>query len=112
MGDFRVIQKGTNISTGNKVITIAKIATQGPPGIHGDAGERGPMGPVGASYTTVISQPFPSNIWMIQHNLGKYPSIIVKDSAGTTVEGDVEYLDLNTVRIIFSGAFSGVAYFN
>jgi hypothetical protein len=38
--------------------------------------------------------------------------VTVKDSAGSTVIGEVEYVDLNNITITFSGAFSGEAYLN
>lgn len=53
-----------------------------------------------------------SDVWTVKHNLNKYPSITVVDSAETVVIGDAEYLDLNTVRLTFIGAFAGKAYFN
>lgn len=51
-----------------------------------------------------------SDSWFIQHNLDFYPNIVVKDSAGSTVEGDIEYIDHNSLRVTFSSAFSGMAY--
>lgn len=50
--------------------------------------------------------------WTIAHNLGKYPSVTIVDSAGTKVVGDVEYIDENTLKVSFSAAFSGKAYLN
>lgn len=50
--------------------------------------------------------------WTVTHNLGKHPAVSVVDSAGTEVVGDVEYIDINTCKLIFSAAFSGKAYFN
>lgn len=51
-------------------------------------------------------------VWEIEHNLGKFPSVSIIDSAGTMVIGDVLYLDENHVRISFSFAFAGKAYLN
>jgi hypothetical protein len=48
----------------------------------------------------------------VAHNLGKYPSATVLDSAGDQVEGAIAYLDTNTLTISFSAAFGGVAYLN
>lgn len=50
--------------------------------------------------------------WNVRHNLGKYPSVSVVDSAGSLVQGDVEYLDTNTLTITFTAEFSGKAYLN
>lgn len=53
-----------------------------------------------------------SAVWVINHNMRKQPSVTVKDSAGSTVIGEVEYNDFNNLTITFSGAFSGEAYLN
>lgn len=60
----------------------------------------------------VYTQASPSSDWTIQHNLGKYPSITVEDSAGSDVIGDWEYVDVNNVILHFAGGFSGKAYLN
>ena len=54
----------------------------------------------------------PSAVWVVNHNLNKYCSVSVVDSAGTEVIGTIDYNDLNTVTITFSAPFSGEAYFN
>lgn len=48
--------------------------------------------------------------WDIHHTLGKYPSVTVVDSAGSTVVGEVTYIDLNHITVKFSSPFSGKAY--
>ena len=53
-----------------------------------------------------------SNTWTINHNLNKYPSITVQDSAGSIVVGEITYNNKNTITITFSGAFSGEAHLN
>ncbi len=53
-----------------------------------------------------------TNTWVIVHNLGKYPSVTVIDSAGTEVVGDINYDSLNQITITFSGAFKGSATLN
>lgn len=62
------------------------------------------------SYT--FYQSVPSTQWNITHNLGKYPSVSVVDSANTLVEGDVIYTSLNTLNIYFTVPFSGTAFLN
>jgi len=58
------------------------------------------------------TQSTPESVWEVTHNLGKKPSVIVVDSADTVVMGGIEYINLNSVRLTFVGAFSGKAYFN
>lgn len=71
---------------------------------------------IGAIGSTDISFEYktvgPSDTWYITHNLGKYPSVTVVDSANTVVMGDVVYLTKNALVISFNGAFSGTAYLN
>jgi hypothetical protein len=60
----------------------------------------------------VYTQNTPSSTWTILHNLNKYPSVSVVDSANTVVEGSITYMDLNTLTISFSAQFTGTAYLN
>lgn len=57
-------------------------------------------------------QQVPQAIWMIEHDLGKYPSVAIVDSAGENVVGEVFYINNNTVEIRFTNAFAGKAFFN
>ena len=58
------------------------------------------------------NQGTPSALWTINHNLGRYPSVTVVDSAGTFVIGELKYISSNQVTATFSAAFSGSAYLN
>lgn len=57
-------------------------------------------------------QSIANDVWEIKHDLNKYPSVTVVDSANSVVIGDIVYIDENNVRLTFSGAFSGKAYLN
>ena len=57
-------------------------------------------------------QDSPQATWTVKHNLGKYPSVTVVDSAGSMVLTDFTYVDANTIIIEFSSAFAGKAYIN
>lgn len=60
----------------------------------------------------VHTQSVVADTWNINHNLNKFPSISVVDSAESQVEGEVEYVDADNVTLRFCGAFSGKAYLN
>jgi hypothetical protein len=60
----------------------------------------------------VHNQMSPSITWNIFHNLGKFPSVSVVDSAGTIVYGDITYIDINNISLSFSAPFAGKAYLN
>lgn len=66
----------------------------------------------GEDKTYVFTQAVPADVWLIEHNLNKYPSVSVIDTGNNLVCGDVEYVDTNTVRCKFSSMFSGKAYLN
>ena len=59
-----------------------------------------------------FNQTTATDTWVITHNLNKYPSVTVIDSAGTEVVGDIAYDSLNQITITFSGAFKGSATLN
>lgn len=63
-----------------------------------------------AGYTH--TQYVPASVWFIQHNLDRYPSVDVVDSAGSLVRGDVKYVNSNNIEVSFQSAFAGVAYLN
>lgn len=48
--------------------------------------------------------------WEIVHGLGFYPNVTVMDSAGSTVEGELEHLSKYSLRVTFSAPISGNAY--
>jgi hypothetical protein len=91
---------------------ITNIGSEGPQGIQGI---QGPIGLQGLSGATVAiaythTQGVSANTWTIVHNLNFKPNVTIMDSAGSIVEGEIEYLDNNSVRLTFSYAFSGNAY--
>ena len=53
-----------------------------------------------------------SNSWEIQHNLNKFPSVVIIDSGNNVVFGDINYRNINEITITFSAGFSGKAYLN
>ena len=62
--------------------------------------------------TYMSEQGVAANIWEINHNMGKFPSVTVVDSAGSVVIGAVEYIDINNLKITFNSSFGGKAYLN
>jgi len=60
----------------------------------------------------VFTQGIPSATWNITHNLGKFPSVSVVDTADQLMYGDTEYFNENSLTITFSAPFSGKAYLN
>ena len=53
-----------------------------------------------------------SATWTVQHNLDKYPSVVIVDNEDDVVHGQINYQSKNTIIITFSAAFAGKAYLN
>lgn len=60
----------------------------------------------------LYTQSVASDVWTIEHNMGKYPTVTIMDSAGNRVIGEEEHVDVNTVILTFNGAFTGKATLN
>lgn len=55
-------------------------------------------------------QTLPADEWLISHNLGKYPVVVIADNEGFVQMGTIQYLSLNQVRVTFENEISGFAY--
>ena len=69
------------------------------------------LGLTGDKHFTYIKST-PDSVWEITHDLDKYPSVTVVDSAGSVVMGDITYTSKSALTVTFSAAFSGKAYLN
>jgi len=65
-----------------------------------------------SSKTFVFEQGIASDTWEIQHNLNKYPSVEVVDSAGTIFTAKIDYIDKNNCIVHINGSTKGTAYLN
>ena len=73
--------------------------------------------PIIGNITYTHNQSSTSDTWVITHNLHRFPSVTVVDSADTIVQGTVVYNSNKQLTIsFFSGssalAFQGKAYLN
>lgn len=100
MADVRLTQQHNEVR-----VELATVGPQGPPG------PQGPSGPAGGS-SYVHDQAVPAATWIVTHNLNRYPSVTVVDSANTEVEGEVIYTSANVITLNFGSAFGGKAYLN
>jgi len=53
-----------------------------------------------------------SSVWTINHNLNKFPNVVVFDSADNQAVGAITHVNKNQLTITFSASFSGTAYLN
>lgn len=127
MSDIVIIEESNDeivVQEIDEQLVVSEVGVQGPPGPVGSSGPTGPSGPQGmqgplgpagppgpaGGVEFVFTQSVPAAVWTIVHNLQRIPNVVVIDSAGTTILGDVDYPDDNTVVVTFSFPFSGSAY--
>ena len=60
----------------------------------------------------VHQQGVPATTWVVHHRLGKVPSIVVVDSTGAEVRGDVVHDSPDQATLSFAYPFSGAAFCN
>lgn len=100
------------------VIGAIGIGHQGLPGPQGPSGPPGAPGPKGdpgdsGSALSTFTQAFTGQASVtVAHNLGRYPSVVVVDTAGDEVYGDVHYDTMNQLTVVFSSATGGTVYCN
>lgn len=78
----------------------------GPPGIQGVKGDKGDQGDPGSHYVHV--QDVASATWVIDHNLGRYPSgITCITSAHEEIVGAYDFPSISRVIVYFANANGG-----
>lgn len=50
--------------------------------------------------------------WVVIHNMNKYPSVSIVDTANDIIMGEIKYNSLNQLTITFTADISGKAYLN
>lgn len=78
--------------------------------LKGDKGDKGDIGDGDLNY--VHEQNISASEWIIEHNLGKYPSVTITTTSGSVVEGDITHNSKNKLTINFSAPFKGYADLN
>lgn len=101
------VSSGQGVSIGG-ISTKVQTAKVSEPSIN--VAVTGVIAPKEFNFT--YNQNSPADEWTITHKLNKYPAVTVVNSADVVVYGEITYIDKNAVRLNFSGAFSGKAFFN
>jgi hypothetical protein len=104
-----------SVQVGDSLTTVLEIGTPGPKGTGepGPPGRQGEPGPAGTDQAYTHNQIIPSATWNVEHTLTKpRPSVTVVDSAGTTVEGEIQFVSDTRITISFTAPFAGYAYLN
>lgn len=63
-------------------------------------------------WTFTFEQGVASDTWVIEHNLGRNPSVTIVDSSGRIFTPAVQYDNENQVTVTMNGATTGKAYLN
>jgi hypothetical protein len=72
-------------------------------------GEQGPAGLSGiGAYHHV--QAMASTVWQVSHNLGFNPSVTIHDEDENVIIGAIDYVDENTLNLLFNAAIAGNAH--
>jgi hypothetical protein len=78
-----------------------------------DAGWQTPPGGAGGDDAAYVhTQSTATAVWTVAHNLGKYPSVTVTDSAGSTILPDIHYDSTAQVTLTFGSPTSGLVFCN
>lgn len=92
------------------VVDAARATVVVTEGMPGPPGPTGPPGSGGASAGYSHHQAAPASTWAVAHLLGYKPGgVTAYDSDGRQIEGVVEHIDVDNLRIHFSSSFSGEA---
>lgn len=93
---------------------VVVITPGGPPGTPGTSGPQGPPGPPGqdsaGAYFETFNFATPSQVWTIVHNKNSYAlNVETVDTSGELIEGNVQFVDLNTIEIDWYYPTAGMA---
>lgn len=58
----------------------------------------------------VFNQPTASTMWTIVHNMGRVPAVFAEDLDGNDINGVIEVVDSNSLKIFFNSPVAGKAY--
>lgn len=103
-------QTGSNVDINNDVIAI--VDTSGNETKKIAISELLDAGNDATDKNYVHNQISSTSSWTVVHNLNKFPSVTIVDSAGTVVVGEIQHDSNIQTTISFSAPFSGKAYFN
>lgn len=65
---------------------------------------------INSTFTHIQSAP--SAIWIVDHNLKRYPSAVPTDSMGNVIYGEIRYINNNRIQITFTTPISGLVQVN
>lgn len=110
-GTYRVIaQPEQQEGNGLDYVKVMLVRLKSTPTVSGSLPPD--VEPVIADKHYTHTQNSAATVWLVNHNLGKYPSVRCEDSTGADITGMVTDLSLNALTITFNSAVAGYAYLN
>lgn len=81
------------------------VGVRGGPGPQGEQGIPGPPGSGSAMYTFASA----SQLWVINHNLGRMPAIEIYTTGGVNLFGMITHVSVNQATVNLESALAGFA---
>lgn len=105
-----IVREDNRDITASNVVHRDISVSRGPRGLTGPIGPQGPQGEPPPTF--IYEQAVAADEWVVTHNLSKYPSVTVVDSANSVVIGDVFFVSNSQVILEFDAPFAGKAFLN
>lgn len=85
----------------SELVEVGVVGTTGAPGLPGPVGPEGPQGLPGADvgYYATFGFASPATLWVMTHGQGYGVVVETVDQSGDPIEGNVRYVDPNTVEV-------------
>lgn len=71
-----------------------------------------PAAMVGGNASYDFIQTSPSLNWIVNHNLGYFPTVSIFDTGGNVVDAQVQHISINQAILTFTSSLAGIARFN
>lgn len=109
-------EQGPQGARGNGIVSITKTSTVGLVDIYTvlyDNGTTSTFQITNGANGYTFEQGIASDTWIIEHNMGKRPSVTIVDSAGNMqMPNEISYDSDTQITVTFLSAFAGKAYLN
>lgn len=66
----------------------------------------------GSDKNYIYEQTEAKDVWVINHDLDKYPSVIIVDGSNIAIIGEIEYISENKIIARFNKEYTGKAILN
>lgn len=114
--EIQLNKQGPQGARGNGIVSITKTSTVGLVDTYTvlyDNGTTSTFQITNGANGYTFEQGIASSIWIIEHDMGKRPSVTIVDSAGNMqIPNEITYDSDTQITVTFLSAFAGKAYLN